>query len=115
MASVAGTVDLHRLAEERSIAYHRAIAERIARDPSVLERARERVRAWVTGQGPVPEFARAWDEVLARPLPELLRFLTDEGERARELRQSTPFAGALPPRVRWEIWRAVRESRARTG
>lgn len=108
-------MDLHRLAEERSLAYHRAIAERIAQDPSVLDRARERVRAWITGRAGVPEFARAWDEVLARPLPELLRFLTDESERARELRQSTPFAGALPPRVRWEIWRAVRDRRAGTG
>jgi hypothetical protein len=53
--------------------------------------------------------------VLARPLPELLRFLTDEGERARELRQSTPFAGMLPPRVRWEIWRRVRERAATVG
>lgn len=102
-------MDLHRLGEERSIAYHRAIAERIAQDPTVLERARGRVRAWITGKDPAPEFARAWNEVLARPLPELLRFLTDEGQRARELRQSTPFAGVLPPRVRWEIWRRVRE------
>jgi hypothetical protein len=50
---------------------------------------------------------RAWDAVLRRPLHEVAAFLVDEGEEATELRQSTPFAGALPPRERWQIWRKV--------
>ena len=103
------TMDLHRLGEERSIAYHRVIAARIAADPSILARARARVRTWLeTGDAP-PEYARAWEEVLSRPQPEILAFLVDPGPRARELRQSTPFAGVLVPRERWAIWRAVRE------
>ena len=47
-------MDLHRLAEKRSIAYHRLIAERIRRDPAVLERARARVRSWLSAAGPGP-------------------------------------------------------------
>ncbi len=102
-------MDLHRLSEERSIAYHRAIAARLEEDPTLLARARARVRAWLAAPGGAPHYARAWDEILARPLVEIAAFLVDPGEHARELRQSTPFAGALPPRERWRLWREVRE------
>jgi hypothetical protein len=33
----------------------------------------------------------------------------DRSELAIELRQSSPFAGALNPQERWEIWRRVGE------
>jgi hypothetical protein len=39
------SMDPHRLAEQRSLAYHRAVLERLERDPSLVERARRRVRA----------------------------------------------------------------------
>lgn len=106
-------VDPHRIAEARSLAYHRAIAERLAADPAIVERARERVRGWLASH-PDAHYAAAWSAILARAIPEIVAFLVDDGERATELRQSTPFAGALAPRERWRIWREVREC-ARTG
>jgi hypothetical protein len=39
----------------------------------------------------------------------IARFLTERSELANELRQSTPFAGALKPQERWKIWRETRE------
>jgi hypothetical protein len=33
--------------------------------------------------------------------------LIDESERAKTLRQSTPFAGYISPQERWAIWRTV--------
>jgi hypothetical protein len=99
-------VDPHRRAEARSLAYHRAVAERLAADPSLIARARERVRAWQESD-PERHYARAWDAVLRRPLHEVAAFLVDDGEEATELRQSTSFAGALSPRERWQIWRKV--------
>ncbi|HEY2290049.1 MAG TPA: hypothetical protein VGM86_05030 [Thermoanaerobaculia bacterium] len=35
-------MDPHRLAKERSIAYHTAIAERLQRQPEILANAREK-------------------------------------------------------------------------
>ena len=104
-----GTVlmDLHRLAEKRSIAYHRLIAERIRRDPSILEGARARVRSWISATGGVPFYAHKWHDILSRHVDAIAAFLIEDTELARELRQSTPFAGALSPAERWEIWRAV--------
>jgi len=58
-------MDPHRLAEERSVAYHGAIAERLRREPEVLERARRRVEGWLVTQAEAPFYARKWAEVLA--------------------------------------------------
>jgi hypothetical protein len=101
-------VDLHRLAEERSIAYHRAVAERLRREPALLEVARARVEGWLA-EGRSPFYAGRWRELLSRPLDELLAFLSDPGEDARAMRQATPFAGMIDPRERWRLWREVRQ------
>ncbi len=100
--------DLHRLAEERSLAYHCVIAQRLGLDPSVLGVARARVRGWLDAEHP-PAYARAWNEILQQEVGAIASFLVDRGEWARELRQSSPFAGALSPRERWTLWREVRE------
>ena len=96
----------HRLAEARSLAYHRIVAERIAEDPSILDHARARVALWLL-KVPPPFYAVQWAERLAEPLPSLQRFLVDPGADAIELRQSTPFAGAIDARERWRLWREV--------
>lgn len=103
-----GLVNLHHLAEARSIAYHRAVAERLRRDPALLEVARRRVEQWIEQGQPVAYYAHAWREVLSRSPAEILGFLVDQGERAVTLRQVTPFAGFLDPRERWRLWRQVR-------
>ena len=103
-------MDPHRLAEERSIAYHRVIAARLREDLSLLEAARARVRHWAATLNPVPPYARAWNEILGRDVAAITSFLVDPGEWARELRQSSPFAGALSPRERWRLWRETRSA-----
>ncbi len=100
-------MDLHRLAEERSLAYHRAVGERLGERPEVLDRARARVNAWLEQGHPHPLYARAWARLLDLPTDGLAAALVDRSEEARSLRQVTPFAGALTPRERWAIWREV--------
>lgn len=100
-------VDPHRLAELRSLAFHRAVAEKIRTDPAVLERARLRASK-AAGSGRSANAAREWEEILSGSLASICDFLVDPSERATRLRQSTPFAGAIPPRERWRIWRDVR-------
>jgi hypothetical protein len=102
-------MDLHRLAEERSVAYHSVIAGRLRSQPEVLENARRRVEAWLTSAATTPFYARKWAEILAGDVPSIAAFLVQRSELADELRQSTPFAGALKPQERWKIWRETRE------
>jgi hypothetical protein len=100
----------HALAEERSLALHRAVVERLRADPSLLERARRRVEGWLREGSVARPYAEAWREVLARPVDDVALFLEDRGERARQLRQASPFAGVLDPRTRWAILRRSRAS-----
>ena len=100
-------MDLHRLAEERSIAYHSAVADRLRAEPGLVEIARARAGEWIQ-QGRSAHHAVRWRVLLDGPFPVLLEFLVDRGERARALRQSTPFAGFIDARQRWQIWRDVR-------
>lgn len=99
----------HRLAEERSIAYHRAIAAKLRADSRHLQRARERVEGWLATGEVHRTYAEAWNVLLGRPLDEIEARLEDPAEEMRALRQCTPFAGALDPRERWKIWREVGE------
>lgn len=100
-------MDPHRLAEERSIAYHRLIAARLREDPQLLESARNRVSDWLNRPEGSPLHAQKWKQVLDGDIASITAFLTERSEPAAELRQSTPFAGALAPRERWRIWREI--------
>jgi hypothetical protein len=102
-------MDPHRLAKERSIAYHGAIAESLQRQPEVLANARQRVQTWLSSDAEAPFYAQRWAEILAGDLPSITAFLTERSELAEELRQSSPFAGALKPQERWVLWRETRE------
>jgi len=100
-------VDGHRTAELRSIALHRLVAERL--DEHLIAQARRRVEGWIAAGGPVGQpWAGRWLELLSRPADELARALTEDTEEMRDLRQNTPFAGAVSPRERWRVIREVR-------
>jgi hypothetical protein len=105
-------MDLHRLAEERSVAYHRVIAERLRQQPEVLDRARQRVAGWLSSKAEAPFYALRWSEVLAGDPSSVAAFLVERSDLADELRQSSPFAGALSPQERWQIWRETRDRAA---
>lgn len=98
----------HRSAELRSIELHRAVARLIAEDDAVVERARARVDGWLRESGPVDaRWARRWKELLDAPREQLLDALVADTEEMRDLRQVTPFAGAVDSRERWRILREV--------
>ena len=98
----------HQLAEERSLALHREVARRLQDRPELLDAARERVRSWLESGGVSRYWAEAWNEALGGTLDEVIARITDPSQHARDLRQTSPFAGALDPRVRWEILRRLR-------
>lgn len=81
----------------------------------MLAAARERVRQWLSGErdfGASLEYAQAWSDLLARPDPEVLDSLIDDGERMRTMRQASPFNGLLGQRV-WN--RVVRDIQPEPG
>lgn len=103
------SMDPHRIAEARSLAYHRVVAERLTRDPQVIERARKRIDAWLAEPNRSSSYLEQWRALLAGPRERLLEVLRSMDEQAKALRQCTPFPGELDPRERWELWRRVRD------
>ena len=80
----------HRLAEARSLALHREVARRIRESPELLEGVRARVKAWLEDGSVAQSYARAWLEILARDLEQILDALIDPSEHGRDLRGMAP-------------------------
>ena len=94
----------HQRIDQRSLALHRAIAEKLRAQPALLEIARDNLNRWTQAQSRSQPYWDAWREILSRPLPEILDLLGEESERMTALRQATPFAGVLEPAERWAIY-----------
>lgn len=99
--------EAHRTAEERGLALHAEVAYRLRADPAVLEAARHRLERWAANGAMAQRWAEAWRDILARPLEEIVALLVEPSQRANDLRQCSPFAGALDPRTRWAILRRL--------
>jgi hypothetical protein len=85
----------HSRLDERSLALHRLIAEKVLADPALLDKARGNVRRWQEGHGS-PSLALAeWEQILSGPVDQVAGFLVERSEKATRLRQSSPFTGIL--------------------
>ena len=94
----------HQLIDERSLAFGRVIAARLAEDPSLVERARANIARWIqTASGGAKPDLADWSLALDGPLEGVIRLVTGDDERAARLRQSNPFAGVLSPQERLAI------------
>lgn len=100
------SADPHDRAERRSRAYHAAVARRLRRE--TVRTAIHQLWRWSEEGNIDPRYAEEWEALLGRPLPEIKRVLAEDSQRARDLRQSSPFAGALSERERRKILDEVR-------
>jgi hypothetical protein len=99
----------HRLLEARSLAMHAVIAQKIERNPKLLDVPRDNLKRWsVRRQGEPPAWHSEWREILNRPWPEIAALITELSEEAARLRQSSPFAGVLSAAERRRIYEAFR-------
>src|SRR5271169_1591302 len=94
----------HSRLDERSLALHQRIAEKVLADPALLDKARDNLRSWQQTEGS-PKLALAeWEQILSGPTNQIAQFLTEQSERAIRLRQSSPFAGVLSEAERKAIY-----------
>jgi hypothetical protein len=91
-----GMVRDHRLIDERSLAFDRLTAAKLAEDPSLIDRARSNIDRWLASPCPAARAAwLEWREILDGPVDSVRAVLLADDARARRLRQSSPFAGIL--------------------
>ena len=98
----------HTVIDARGRELHQLIAQKIRRDPELLQKARETLARWL-GQARENDRSRdsltEWQALLERPLEEILSFIASDDEEPNRLRQSSPFAGILTEEERGEILR----------
>lgn len=95
----------HRVADMHALVYHRLVAERL--DPAIVERARRRLERWEKEGRIHPTWAGRWRRVLARPLADIVKAISADTSAARDLRQTSPFAGVLNEHERRRLHDAV--------
>lgn len=105
LASVGGHG--HRGAELRSLAYHRLIAQRL--DASRIRQARRRLESWAAdGKMPAPA-AATWRTLLQDGhRDDLTAVISADSQESRDLRQTTPFAGAISEQERTRLFELIR-------
>jgi hypothetical protein len=90
----------------RALAYHRAVARKLTRP--MADTALHRVWEWES-QGRIdPEYGRRWELLLRGPLREIREQISASSTEADDMRQNSPFAGALSEPERQRILAEVR-------
>jgi hypothetical protein len=95
----------HRDAELLALAYHRLVAERL--DERLVARARRQLERWTQTDRIQERWANEWNRVLSAPLDDIRSTISADTPRARQLRQTSPFAGVLTDQERRLLSRAV--------
>jgi hypothetical protein len=99
----------HRLLEARSLAMHAVIAQKIERDPTLLDVPRNNLKRWkARWENEAPAWYEEWCAIMNRPWPEIAAIITEPSEEGARLRQSSPFAGVLSTAERSRIYEAFR-------
>jgi hypothetical protein len=107
--SVRAGYSSHRVLEARSLAMHAVIAQKIERDPRLLDVARKNLQRWrARWEGRPPAWHEEWTEIMQRPWSEIAAIITEPSEDGARLRQSSPFAGVLTVTERRRIYEAFR-------
>ena len=87
---------------------HRAIAAKLLATPGLVAIAHDNLQRWTAGRS--QPYMDAWGELLAKPIAELAARIQEDNEPMQAMRQTSPFAGILSPRERWEIYDAFAAS-----
>ena len=94
----------HNRLDERSLALHQLVAEKVRAAPALLDKARENVRRWQEANGSASPALAEWAQILASPASQVVALLAERSVRATRLRQSSPFAGILSEEERRTVY-----------
>jgi hypothetical protein len=104
----------HSHLDARSLALHQAAVAKIRQHPALFERVRATLARW-REQRICPSaqpYQREWESLANLGMEACLAVAIEDSERARTLRQSTPFAGILDNHERIAILKAFARNAA---
>ena len=92
--------------DRRSLALHRAIARRLAENPSAtLDHAHRNLDLMVERNPHAADLLTEWGEILSQPVDTIVATMLSPDQHARDLRKVTPFAGVLTSAQRARVYR----------
>lgn len=94
----------HQEIDQRSLALHRMLAEKIRQDPALFENVKRTLAHWrKTVCANSQPYLEEWQRLVDLGTEECLAVATEDSERANAMRQSSPFCGILTNVERWEF------------
>jgi hypothetical protein len=63
---------------------------------------------WMAEGTVAPSYALAWRDLLEQGIDRVADALGEDSERMNDLRQASPFAGAIDATARWQLLEPVR-------
>ncbi len=99
--------------DQVSLTLGRRVAERLRRQPELLDVARSNLARWSRQNATAIYLLRCyaeWQEILQRPVEDICALLCAETDEAQRLRQNSPFAGVLSPAEVWAIKGSLRHA-----
>ena len=76
----------HRILDARSLAMHCKIAQKIAQNPELLDKAKANIECWCAKTpDPQPRYLAEWQEILERPWPEIVELITSMRDESTRL------------------------------
>lgn len=99
----------HRILDARSLAMHCKIAQKISKNPELIDIPLRNLERWRhRSGGKPPRYIDEWQRILEQPWPKVAAMISSCSENATRLRQSSPFAGVLNSKERKLIYEAFR-------
>lgn len=96
----------HKEIDERSLALHRLIADKIRRDPSLFKRTEGTLARWRTTVCCASQpYLEEWERLMNQGIDACLAVAIEDSPRATALRQSSPFSGVLTNQERFAFLR----------
>lgn len=92
----------HQEIDERSLALHCVIADKIRAHPEFFEHVRQTLARWrTTVSSSSQPYLEEWECLMNQGIDVCLDMAVEDSERATALRQSSPFTGVLTNKERF--------------
>ena len=103
----------HQEIDQRSLALHQLVAEKVRHDEALLEKANQILRRWRATVSPRTfVYLDEWQRLIDQGAEVCLAVAVEDSEHAAALRQASPLACLLTPKERFEFLKSCGRTHA---
>jgi hypothetical protein len=104
---------IHSELDARSLRMHQLVADKVRRDPALLDRARQTLAHWrQTVNVRTQPYLAEWEQLMGQGINACLAAAVENSEKAQALRQCSPLAGLLSNQERFAFLKAWSQEHA---